>query len=60
MLYVFDIPVASGADLRDRPLIERKRILQKTLAGLADSNVRCSSTSMDSIDCCGRNYARRP
>ena len=40
MLYVFDIPVASGADLRDRPLIERKRILQKTLAGLADSNVR--------------------
>ena len=40
MLYVFDILVASGADLRDRPLIERKRILQKTLAGLGDSNVR--------------------
>lgn len=40
MLYVFDIPVASGADLRDRPLIERKRILQKTLAGLTDGNVR--------------------
>lgn len=40
VLYVFDIPVASGADLRDRPLIERKRILQKTLAGLTDSNVR--------------------
>ncbi len=40
MLYVFDIPVASGADLRDRPLIERKRILQKTLAGLAGGHVR--------------------
>ena len=40
VLYVCDIPVASGANLRDRPLIERKRILQKRLAGLSDGHAR--------------------
>lgn len=39
-LYVFDILVASGEDLRDRPLSDRKRLLQKTLSALAAGNVR--------------------
>jgi len=37
--YVFDMPELNGEDLRERPLIERKKLLKKILDGLSSQTI---------------------
>jgi DNA ligase D-like protein (predicted ligase) len=43
LLYVFDVPVLAGADLRSKPLAERREILRELISKLPDT-IRFSET----------------